>query len=125
MYGHIQFGNVIFGDIPGTIITPRPPLPTPLPPIPGYRNVARLGDMCSCGAIIITGCSHNTFVNNKPAALMGARTSHNSSIMICTGLCMVNNKKLVRTFDMHSGCPIFPPHSPSPVIIGSVNTYAK
>jgi hypothetical protein len=125
MYGQIQFGNVIFGNIPGTIITPPSPLPPPGPQIPGYRNVARLGDMCSCGAIIITGCSHNTFINNKQAALQGCRTSHNSSIMICTGTCIVNNRKLVRTMDMHSGCPIWPPHSPSPVIIGSHNVYSK
>jgi uncharacterized Zn-binding protein involved in type VI secretion len=90
-----------------------------------YRQVARQGDMCSCGASITIGCSPNVFINNRPAALMGCITSHNSTVMIVTGLCMVNGKKLVRMQDLHTGCPTFPPHPPSPVILGSPNTYAK
>jgi hypothetical protein len=90
-----------------------------------YRKVGRLQDICSCGAMIVSGCSTNTFINNRPAALFGARTSHNSSMMICSGLCIVNNRKLVLMMDMHTGCPIFPPHPPSPLITGSHNTYAR
>jgi hypothetical protein len=125
IYGNIFYGTAIYGLEGSNIQIGEIREPPISPGTIGYRQAVRLGDICSCGASIITGCSMNTFINSRPAALMGAMTSHNSMMLICSAICMVNTKKLVLLMDMHSGCPIFPPHPPSPVILGSPNTYAR
>lgn len=44
------------------------------------RLIARVGDKCACGAVIISGASHAT-CDGRPIAHQGSKTSHGGVIV--------------------------------------------
>jgi uncharacterized Zn-binding protein involved in type VI secretion len=52
------------------------------------RPIARLGDKCACGCMIIEGAS-GALLDGRPVAMLGAKTTLGGVISACTGTAMV------------------------------------
>jgi uncharacterized Zn-binding protein involved in type VI secretion len=48
------------------------------------RPIARIGDSCACGCVIIEGAG-NAVLDGRPVALLGAKTSLGGVITACAG----------------------------------------
>ena len=49
------------------------------------RPVARIGDACACGCLIIEGAG-NVILDGRPVALLGSKTTLGGVITACPGL---------------------------------------
>lgn len=52
------------------------------------RVVARVGDACACGCVIVTGAS-KAIMDGRPVAVLGSQTSSGGVITACLGTAMV------------------------------------
>jgi|WetSurMetagenome_2_1015567.scaffolds.fasta_scaffold02911_10 hypothetical protein len=88
------------------------------------RAIGRIGDIRSCGAIILSTYNSSVYADNRLIATLGALDSHGGNAINSSSSVFVENLPIIMLGDANDWCKwIHPAHYSQPLITADLSTF--